>query len=232
MNTTEEILKILGAVKRDGMDELINWLQDTDYFTSPASTKYHGNYEGGLADHSLNVYDSLTLLNKEFKDEADRYSSDSIAIAALLHDLCKVNTYKQDDDPASDAQVKYVKDLLAKADLASIPKDQMTKGYVSKVIEYLKNGGEEFPAFTPSWKVVDDMPLGHGEKSLFLIQQYIKLTKDEALAIRWHLGSFETGTHFFYPTGISHSQAVKECNLVPMMVAADYLASWMLDLAK
>lgn len=92
MSNIETVKKLLNSVDRPGMKRLITWIEkETDYFTSPASSKFHGNYAGGLVDHCHNVY----LL---FKEKVARFnldvSDESIIICALLHDLCKVNTYK------------------------------------------------------------------------------------------------------------------------------------------
>lgn len=231
--TAKEIKNLLLSVKREGMSELVKWLTDeTDFFTSPASTKYHGNYIGGLADHSLNCFDSLTLLNSEFRDKETAYPADTIIVVALLHDLCKANTYIEDDEHASEAQMKYLKDLINKSDYNMPPDHHLTKGYITKVIDFLKNGGEEFPVYTPVWKVVDQLPMGHGEKSVYMIQKFIDLTDIEALAIRWHLGAHDPGAHFFYPTGVANNQAVREVPLVSMMAAADYIATWLVDVKK
>ena len=86
-------------ITRDGSDKLLAYLTSDgcDFFTAPASTRYHGNYEGGLCEHSLNVYDALVdiLARPRVRDlYGISYSDESIAIAALLHDLCKVNFYK------------------------------------------------------------------------------------------------------------------------------------------
>lgn len=231
--TAKEIINLLSSVSRPGMPQLIKWLtDDTDFFTSPASTKYHGNYVGGLADHSINVFDSLTLLNSEFRDKETSYPSDTIIIVALLHDLCKVNSYIEDSEHATDPQMKYLKDLISKSDYSMPPNHHLTKGYISILIEFLKNGGEEFPIYAPVWKVVDSLPMGHGEKSVYMIQKFIDLTDIEALAIRWHLGAHDPGSHFFYPTGVANQQAIKEVPLVPMMAAADYIATWLVDVKK
>jgi hypothetical protein len=228
-----EIMEIADVIERDGIISLMDWLiSGSDFLTSPASTKYHGNYEGGLADHVLNVHASLTLINNEFPEKP--YTKETIAIVALFHDLCKVGTYVEDSEPATEAQIKYLQDLIKKAEnhIDPIPMSQLNKFYVSKVIDYLKNGGDKFPEYTPAWKVVDELPLGHGEKSLFIIQKYMEITDDEALAIRWHLGGADPGIQFFYPSGVANKQAVSECPLVSMLVAADYLSSWLLDSKK
>lgn len=81
-------------VSRDGANELLEWLEDSDFFVAPASTKYHGSYEGGLVEHSLNVYDCLV---GELKQEglSEMYSDETVAIVSLLHDVCKTNFYKK-----------------------------------------------------------------------------------------------------------------------------------------
>ena len=81
-----------GNVKRPGADRLLEWMENrTDFFTAPASTKFHGACKEGLVIHSLNVYDLL----KKRNDEKKAYSDETVAIVALLHDLCKANFYKE-----------------------------------------------------------------------------------------------------------------------------------------
>lgn len=92
MDPKQEYLRIaLENIKREGIPELMAWIGSTDFFTAPASTKYHGAYEGGLLMHSLNVYSQLKKLCKFYECEA---SPESIAIVALFHDLCKIGMYK------------------------------------------------------------------------------------------------------------------------------------------
>ena len=79
-------------IKRDGIDSLIEWLENSDFFTAPASTRFHGNYAGGLCEHSLNVHRELTRLNDVYNLG---YSNETITIVSLFHDLCKVNYYKR-----------------------------------------------------------------------------------------------------------------------------------------
>lgn len=88
-----EIIRLLRQTGREGVEVLINYLNNTDFFTAPASTKYHLAEEGGLAEHSLNVYRSLmNFFQKGFFDAVDGYRS--IIIVGLMHDLCKANMYK------------------------------------------------------------------------------------------------------------------------------------------
>lgn len=148
----EEFLKLLKSVKREGIDELIDFIEKTDFFKAPASTRYHGAYEGGLLEHSLNVYKILCEKIKNAPIDIN-VSNDSLIIIALLHDICKVNFYKVD--------YRNVKNTL---------------GVWEKV---------------PYYTVEDTIPYGHGEKSVMMISEYIKLTVEEKYCIRWHMGFSE-----------------------------------------
>ena len=133
-------------IKRDGIDKLMRWLETTDFYTSPASTRFHGSEPGGLCAHSLAVYDYLKSFQEDESDE-------SIAIAALFHDLCKANLYKVSMRNTKDENGKWIQVPYYETDFSSVP-------------------------------------LGHGEKSLYHLSRFIKLSLDEALAIRWHMASY------------------------------------------
>lgn len=148
----EEFLQLLKSVNRDGINDLIDFLENSDFFKAPASTRYHGNYEGGLVEHSLNVYKLLCEKVKNSPIKID-VSNDSLIIIALLHDICKVNYYKVD--------YRNAKNSL---------------GVWEKV---------------PYYTVDDTIPYGHGEKSVMMISEYIKLTVEEKYCIRWHMGFTE-----------------------------------------
>ena len=151
MGDREEFLQIWQQhVSRPGSKKLLDWLDHkTDFFTAPASTRFHGACEGGLCMHSLNVYHAL---HDTFFTEGD--SEETFAICALLHDLCKANYYK--------AGSRNVKNDVT--------------GQWEKV---------------PSYSVEDLFPYGHGEKSVFLTERFMKLRIEEAVAIRWHMGGFD-----------------------------------------
>lgn len=91
MTNKERFLDLCSKVKRDGMNELISYLEGSDFFTCPASAKYHGAYEGGLLEHSLNVYDEFERLRKAYPEATVK--DDTAIIITLFHDLCKVNLY-------------------------------------------------------------------------------------------------------------------------------------------
>ncbi len=151
MGYKEEFIEIYKAnINRSGAEELLEWLQKTDFFTAPASSKFHCACEQGLVMHSLSVYH--TMMEKHFDAEKD--SAESFAICALLHDLCKAQFYK-----VSTRNVK----------------NEETGQWEKK----------------PFYAVEDVFPYGHGEKSVFLIERFMRLKTSEAMAIRWHMGGFD-----------------------------------------
>ena len=150
-----EIKRLLQTVNREGMDKLIDFLERTDFYTAPASTRFHNNFEGGLAEHCLNVYRALKELTN------GQWAEETLIVVGLLHDICKVNNYK--------VEMRNKKD---------------------------KDTGTWYQE--PYYTTDDLMPLGHGEKSVMLIQEFIKLTKEELYAIRWHMGGYEPKENYNY----------------------------------
>lgn len=142
-------------IKRPGANELLDWMLKTDFFTAPASTKYHCACPEGLVMHSLSVYN--VMVEKHFEEGVDNL--ESFAICALLHDLCKAQFYK-----VSTRNVKNEE-----------------TGKWDKV---------------PFYAIEDKFPYGHGEKSVFLIERFMRLKTAEAIAIRWHMGGFEDSSGF------------------------------------
>lgn len=92
----QEIKELLLSTKRKGIESLISWLEnETDFFTAPASTRFHGSHKGGLAEHSLNVYKCLDELSTNLSHGFQNFLFDSVIISSLLHDVCKTNYYKE-----------------------------------------------------------------------------------------------------------------------------------------
>ena len=150
MDYRAEFLEIFQQkVSRPGSEKLLAWLDTTDFFRAPASTRFHGACESGLVMHSLNVYHAL---RERYFEEGD--SEETFAICGLLHDLCKANFYK----PGT----RNVKNEIT--------------GQWEKV---------------PSYSIEDAFPYGHGEKSVYLIERFMRLRTAEAVAIRWHMGGFD-----------------------------------------
>ena len=107
MTDKQRFLEICNTeIKREGLPKLLDWLERSDFYEAPASTKYHGNYAGGLLKHSLNVYDCLKRIASNYEDK--NISGESIAIAALFHDVCKVNFYQKGYRNVKDDHGKWV----------------------------------------------------------------------------------------------------------------------------
>lgn len=222
INRKEDILVSLSLIPRPGIKELMTFLCESDYFTAPSSTQFHCNYEGGLAEHSWNVFD---LLAKKCEQYSLPYDYETLAIVGLLHDLCKVNFYKFSDEDPSDAQINYLMKLCNRK-LPPMP-GKLNKDYASKLIGWYKDGakGDQPPYSAGQWIIDDQLPLGHGEKSVIIAQQYIKLLEHEMLAIRWHMSAFDPGINFNFPTGYPFRAAADKSPLVHLLFMADYEAS-------
>ncbi len=181
MTAKEEFIRIFTEnVHRQGSKELLAWLQNTDFFTAPASTKYHCACENGLVMHSVSVFN--TMMEKHFEEGVD--SVESFAITALLHDVCKAEFYK-----ISSRNVK----------------NELTGQWEKQ----------------PFYSIEDKFPFGHGEKSVFLIERFMKLHLDEAMAIRWHMGSFDDSQ------GYTISQAYEKYPLAVKLHLADLESTYL-----
>jgi len=161
-------------IDRPGSDKLLAWLESTDFFTAPASTRYHLSRPGGLVEHSVHVYERLEALKEmEFTFHPDMTSSsETLAICGLLHDICKVDCYVQ--EPKNQKTYDPVK-------VASAPKRQVKKDSLGDFIWETVMG----------YRFDDRLPYGHGEKSVYIISGFMRLTREEAMAIRWHMGGYD-----------------------------------------
>ena len=148
----DKFIELLRSTNREGIEDLIAFLDKTDFFTAPASTRFHGSFEGGLLEHSLKVYEILDYKVKHCVIDMN-VSEDTIKLVALLHDICKLNFYKVDYRNAKNALGEWEK--------------------------------------VPYYTIDDTIPYGHGEKSVMMISEYIKLTPEEKYSIRWHMGYTE-----------------------------------------
>jgi len=210
-------------INRPGKNKLIEFMETSDFYSAPCSTKYHLNKPGGLAEHTLNVLKCALDLNARFNCGI---SEESIIIASIGHDFAKVWFYKESSEEMTPPQENYLKTLLRQKGLKMPPK--VDKTFASKLIDCLKNN-KEVPEYSPGYEVDDKLPLGHGERSLYLLSKCIDLTDEEALAVRWHMGSFEVGVHFGYPTGTAYQDAMKMSMLALILVIADMEASFILE---
>lgn len=141
------------AAGRPGAEEFLEWLSGTDFFTAPASTRFHLSEPGGLCQHSLNVYGRMIQLVRAVCPDDAANMERTAGIVSLLHDVCKAGFYGTEMRNKKDESGKWVQ--------------------------------------VPFYTVDDKFPYGHGEKSVFLIERFMRLTTEEAVAIRWHMGGFD-----------------------------------------
>ena len=155
MSAREEFIELYTQhIRREGSGALLDYLQNkSDFFTAPASAKFHGSYAGGLCEHSVNVYHCLRdYLERDRVRELYglEYPEESVALVSLLHDVCKTGCYK--------------------------PGSRNVKGPDGKWQS------------VPTFFYEDSLPYGHGEKSVYILSGFLRLTREEAMAIRWHMG--------------------------------------------
>lgn len=182
----EQFIELLRSTNREGIENLIAFLEKTDFFEAPASTRFHGAYQGGLLEHSMKVYE---IFKEKVKNASIEINSpeDTIIITALLHDICKANFYKVD--------YRNAKNEL---------------GVWEKV---------------PYYTIEDQIPYGHGEKSVMMISEYIKLTPEEKYTIRWHMG-FTEPKEVYNTIGAAY----KKYPLALLLFEADLETSYFFDI--
>ena len=186
MSAKDEFVRVFNeSIGREGAGDLLNWLESTDFFTAPASTRYHSCHEGGLVEHSLNVCHRLKRVffgENPITHGDESKEKETVAICGLLHDVCKANFYKEST--------------------RNVKNDETGKW-------------EKVPYFS----IEEKFPFGHGEKSVFLIERFMTLTSEEAVAIRFHMGEFEKDR--------STSDAYSKYPLAVMLHIADEEATFL-----
>lgn len=181
----------LNALDRKGIPAVLEFLRTTDYYTAPSSMSNHSNFQGGLVEHSILVY-SLAMRIREgmvqMNPELDtKIPKGSVALSALLHDLCKCCFYK--------AVMKNKRG-----------EDGQWTSYVGYTVE-------------------DQFPIGHGEKSVIMLQDMgLSMTPEEMLAIRYHMGCWD-GNIMSNDMKYAHNRAVERAPLVVLIQTADYMSS-------
>lgn len=152
MTEKERFLELCSNIRREGTDGLMSWLEKSDFYIAPTSTRFHGNYPGGLLQHSLNVYDELKRILQAYPEI--NVSEETAVIVSLFHDLCKVNFYTTEKRNRKNEDGKW----------------------------------ESYDAYAVKEKFCFG---GHGSKSVFIVQSFIKLTPEEAAAINCHMSSWD-----------------------------------------
>ena len=191
-----EFIELLRSTKREGIENLIKWLEKSDFFTAPSSTIYHNDFPGGLCAHSLNVYRAAKDFYETYKKlvlpgKDMSFGEDSIIIASLLHDLCKTNFY--------------------------VPTEKWCKDDNGAWVKYM------------TYTMDEKLPLGHGPKSVFIAQSFIKLSGPEICAIAWHMGMSDIGAWISNYQKPSMQQSFENVPLSVLIMQADFFASYCME---
>lgn len=176
-------------ITRPGADKLLAWIESSDFFAAPASTRFHLSSPGGLLEHSLHVFERMkAICAKEatITPGFNEPSMETIAVCGLLHDICKANFYAVEMRNRKNDQGRW----------------------------------EQYPFY-----VVDDkLPYGHGEKSVYIISGFMRLSREEAMAIRWHMGFSDND---FQGGGYSVGNAFDKFPLAVLLHIADLQATYL-----
>ena len=198
-------------IRRPGAEKLLTWLESSDFFEAPASTRFHLSRPGGLVEHSVHVYERLLKLYKVEKANPAYPGTpyiptveemESIAICGLLHDICKVGCYKS--EPKN--QKTYDPEKVKKAQKWQIKHDALGDFIWETVMGY---------------KFDEDFVYGHGEKSVYIASAFMKLTREEAVAIRFHMGPWQDGEKQ------NAGKAFEQCSLAALLHIADMMATYL-----
>ena len=190
---------LLRSTNRENIESLIEYIRKTDFYSAPASTRFHSCHAGGLLEHSLKVYECLMskMNNPIWAEKLGDIDKSSLVIASLLHDLCKAEMYITEP-----RNRKVYSEYGKKCD---------SKG---------RFDWETYDAYT----IDEKFPVGHGEKSVIIAMSFIKLKKPELYAIRWHMGFSEPKEQWNAMTA-----AIKSCPLVLALHGADIEATYLLE---
>ena len=168
-------------ITRPGASGLLQYIESSDFFTAPASTKFHGSHQGGLCEHSVNVWEDMGRLLRVYPEI--KANAETAAIVTLLHDLCKIGCYKTE------------------------LRNKKENGVWVQV---------------PFYTFQEDFCYGgHGSKSVFLIQKFMKLTEEEAVAINCHMGFSDRS-----PGDFSLGTAYEQYPLAWLLHVADESAAY------
>lgn len=198
----QEYITLLRSTNRHGIEELITWLETkSNFFSSPASCYYHGSFPGGLVAHSLNVYKAA----KQIQQMGTLLTLPEKNVAEIPEESIIIATLLHDLCKTNMYQetIKVFKD-------ESQPVGQQWKHY-------------------QSYEIKDSFPLGHGEKSVIMIQNFIRLTGMEICAIRWHMGMTDPGAYLSPYEKPAMMKAINDIPLVHIVMQADSFASFMME---
>ena len=194
----KQFLDLISSITIEGayLEELIKFLQESDFFTAPASTQYHCNYTGGLCEHSLNVYNNLVKLANDYMPNT--YTEDTLKVVGLLHDISKVNFYEI-----------YVMNKKIYNEKGTKHDNQGKFDWFAQEAFKVKESHNRFLAGT------------HEENSMLLVSQYIPLNLEESVAILNHHSGLGNPNQNYDMSAI-----LNRYPLLTLLHSADYLSTF------
>lgn len=169
-NAKQTFIDLVNSIQREGFykEKLLYKLENSDFYTAPASTVFHNSFEGGLLDHTLNVY--YQLVNLVQSNHITTYSDDTLKIVALFHDISKMNFYE-----VYVRNVKKYSDKGRNSDAMGKFDWSAEKGYKVK-------------------EATDRYLFGtHGQNSERILSYFMPLSEEESAAIIWHHAGMDNG---------------------------------------
>ncbi len=183
-------------IHRDGLDKILSYLEKTDFYEAPSSTSFHLNVDGGLCLHSINVFETALAINNV------------VAKPSIANGISPFTEEVSEESIA----------------ISTLFHDICKVKIYHKSVRWAKNDATGKWVNYNGYEVKDDFPLGHGEKSCLMLSWYMRLTPDEMLAIRWHMGMFDVGENGT-PSRIAFYNAADKSPLVSIVHSADFLSS-------
>lgn len=183
-------------INREGLDKLLDYLErHTDFYTAPSSTRFHLNVAGGLCLHSINVFETALAINES-------------VLAPRINNKQEVFT----TTPSTESIA-----------IATLFHDVCKCNIYKEIQKWKKDENNRWESY-PGYEVVDDFPYGHGDKSCHLINYYMRLERDELLAIRWHMGAFDLAENGS-TSRMSFYRALEITPLVTLVINSDFMCS-------
>lgn len=184
----------MAKVKRDGVNKLMNYIRNSDMYTAPASTRFHLSVTGGLLQHSLNVLDAFRESLRKNDDGTYSYMVAGKNVATITEESMVIMTLLHD---------------LCKTN------------FYTTVMKWRKDKNNKWEQYE-TFEVDDKVPYGHGEKSVMMIEEFMKLKPEERYAIRWHMGYTESDT-------LSLNNAIDKYPIIWALHSADTKASHFME---
>ena len=186
-------------IKRDGLDRMLDYLNKTDFYEAPSSSNFHLNEDGGLCLHSMNVFETA---------------------CQIYNSIAKPNIESGNSPFTKGVSIESIA-------IATLFHGLCKVKFYQKKERWKKDANGRWMSY-PGYEIKDDFPFGHGEKSCLMLSWYMRLTPEEMLAIRWHMGMFDIGENGSSQRSAFYN-ATEKSPLVSIVHSADFLTSKLIE---